>query len=64
MSLRVATGDRLAHQLFEFGLGYDVVKDVGAVPSVEKAIVKRRVDVDKGGRSAALIHASRSMITE
>jgi hypothetical protein len=57
-------GNPLAHHLFELGLGCDGVKGVAAVPSVEKAIDECRVDVDKGGRTAALIHASWSMITE
>ncbi|WP_157934611.1 hypothetical protein [Microvirga ossetica] len=62
MDRRVATGDPLAHHLFEFAFGRD--NDVAAVLSVEKAIDERGADVDKGGRSAALIYASRSMITE
>jgi hypothetical protein len=55
-------GDPLDHHLFKFRHGRD--DNIATVLSVEKAIDERGADMDKGRRSAALIHTSRSIITE
>lgn len=56
MGRRVATGDRLAYYLIEFGLDCNGVKDVGVCSECDRAIGEFGADMDKGGRSAALIH--------
>jgi hypothetical protein len=64
MGRRMATGDRLAHHVFKVWPRAYTLNDVATVPSVVMAMDERRADMDMGGRSAAHIHTSRSMITE
>jgi hypothetical protein len=47
MGRRVATGDPLAHHVFEFGLGVMALKTSRLFLSVEMAIDERGADMDK-----------------